>query len=77
MPANVKLTYKSAAAGARKVHALAGGRPGTLDDRGRPRYFSGVTWCGVEERSKIMLVETDRPVTCKTCLSALAAARKK
>lgn len=64
-------TYKSAVAGGRRVHALMGGGPGTVDEQGRPRYLAGRIWCGVERYSRVHLVETDAPVTCKACLRAL------
>ncbi len=69
----LRLTYASAVAGGRVVHALQGGGPGTLDAEGRPMYFAGRTWCGVHRYSRVHLVETDRPVTCRTCLRAVAA----
>ncbi len=70
----IRLTFFPAAARGRgKVHTLQGGGPGTLDAEGRPRYLAGVTWCGLHRRAGVHLVETDRPVTCRTCLRILAA----
>jgi hypothetical protein len=59
-------------AGARVVHALYGGGavlPG--------RYLKGMTWCGVERHSRVLLVETEAEPTCRACLRALAAHNKK
>lgn len=64
-------TLASAVVGNGKVHALMGGGPGLLDDQGRRRYFQGWTRCRVEKRSSAQLVETDQPVTCKSCLRAM------
>ena len=35
------------------------------------------TWCGVERRSLVRLMPTDAEPTCKTCLRALAAHRRR
>ena len=61
-------TRNTAVAGARRVHALQGGGEGL-----NGAYIKGLTWCGVEKHSKMMLVETRSKVTCKRCLNALAA----
>ena len=68
----MKLTYRKAAAGGRVVHALQGGGEGTKDITGIPRYFAGITLCGVHLSSpKLNLVETDHAVTCKRCISIM------
>lgn len=68
---SLEFTYAPAVAGGRKVHALMGGGPGMLDAQGRPMFFKGMTWCGVEKRASVYLAETTQAVTCKTCLSQL------
>ncbi len=69
----IVMTHNHAVAGGRRVHALHGGGEGMKDAAGRDRYLAGVTWCGVEKRSRVALVETCAPVTCKICLAALEA----
>ncbi len=72
-----RLTYRSAVVGGRVVHALQGGGPGLVDGEGRRRWLAEATWCGVERRSKVALIETDREVTCKVCLRAMDAWRSR
>ncbi len=68
------MTYRRAAAGGRAVHALQGGGEGTKDVAGVPRYFAGITWCGVHRANpNLTLVETDQAVTCKRCIAAIQA----
>ncbi len=67
----MKLTKNPCVAGVRVVHALQGGGPGL-----NGKYVKGKTWCGVEKRTLIWLVETSQPCTCKTCLRSLSAHRR-
>ena len=67
----LKLTYSKAVAGQRVVHGLQGGGPGMRDANGRPRYVKGLTWCGVERRTRMVLVETNAAVTCRRCLALM------
>ena len=67
----LKLTYSKAVAGQRVVHGLQGGGPGMRDETGRPRYVAGKTWCGVERRARLVLVETNAAVTCQRCLARM------
>jgi len=53
------------------VHALQGGGEGLKDAEGRRRYCAEFTCCGVEKRSRVGLVHTDDPPTCKACLAIL------
>jgi len=62
------LTKKRGGAGGRVIHAYQGGGPGL-----QGLYIDGLTWCGVENRSSIALVGTDKEPNCRACLGNIAA----
>lgn len=58
----LNLTNKPCVAGQHRIHALQGGGKGL-----HGKYIKNLTWCGVEKRSGIALVETDAECTCMAC----------
>lgn len=67
----LKLTHSKAVAGQKVVHGLQGGGPGLRDAAGRAYYLRNVTWCGVQRRTRLKLVETDQNITCRRCLALM------